>query len=245
MQDNDLKLNQDKTDVSLIHSKLRNGVSLDHIILVNGNISITELVTNLGIIFGNMTFDDQIKNLCKASFFHARNMFRISRYLTSDCASKVIHAFITSRIDYSNHLYYGLPKYQLNKIQRTQNTAVPFVPCKGKFDHVTRYLCSFIGFLYFIVLCSSFCCWCTSLSMVSVHHMFLIYSRSSHHQDIYVLAIWTILYNVCQRQRPMRTERFLCAHRSCGTVFPFVFVNLAPYLFLRRTLRLFYFQNRK
>ena len=60
-----------------------------------------------------MTFDDQIKHLCKASFFHLRNLFRMRRYLTDDCASKVIHAFITSRIDYCNHLYYGLPKYQL------------------------------------------------------------------------------------------------------------------------------------
>ena len=65
MQDNDLKLNQDKTDVSLIHSKFRNGVSLDHIILGNENISIAESVTNLGIIFdNNMTFDDQIKHIC-------------------------------------------------------------------------------------------------------------------------------------------------------------------------------------
>ena len=90
------------------------------------------------------------------------------------------------------------------------------------------YWCSLIGFLYRVVLCSSFCCWWTSLSMVSVHHTFLIYSRSSHHQDPYVLALWTILCNLCQRQRPMETERFLCAHLICGAVFPFQFVNLAP-----------------
>ena len=141
MQDDDLKLNQDKTDVSLIHSKFQNGVSLDHIILGNENISIAESVTNFGIIFdNNMTFDDQIKHLCKTSFFHLRNLFRIRRYLTGDCASKVIHAFITLRIDYCNHLYYGLPKYQLNKVQRIQNTAARFVTCKGRFEHVTPLL---------------------------------------------------------------------------------------------------------
>ena len=90
------------------------------------------------------------------------------------------------------------------------------------------YWCIFTGFLYLIVLCSSFCCWCTSLSMVSVHHMFLIYSRSRYHQDLYVLALWTILCNLCQRQRPTGTELFLCSHLSCGTVFLFQFVNLAP-----------------
>lgn len=88
------------------------------------------------------------------------------------------------------------------------------------------YWCSFTGFFYLIVLCSSFCCWCTSLSIVSVHHMFLIYSRSSYHQDLYVLALWTILCNLCQRQRTMETELFLYAHLSCGIVFLFQFLNL-------------------
>ena len=74
IQDNDLKLNQGKTDVSLIHSKFRNGVSIDHIILGNENIAIAQSVADLGIIFdSNMTFDDQIKHLYKTSFFHFRN----------------------------------------------------------------------------------------------------------------------------------------------------------------------------
>ena len=163
-------------------------------------------------------------SVCKTSFFHLRNLFRIRRYLTGDYASKVIHAFITPRIDYCYHLYYGLPKYQINKIQRILNTAAQFVTCKGRFEHATPLLVQLHWLL--VVLCSSFyyCCTsllvvlCSSLSMVSVHHMFLIYSRSSHHQDPYVLALWTILCNLCQRQRPMETERFLCAHLSCATV---------------------------
>ena len=53
----------------------------------------------------------------------------------------------------------------------------------------------------------------------------------------------TILCNLCKIERPMGTEHFLCARRGCGTVFPIKFVNVAPYLFLKRTIRLSYFQN--
>ena len=80
------------------------------------------------------------------------------------------------------------------------------------------YWCSFIGFLYLIVLCSSFCCWCTSLSMVSVHHMFLIYSRSSHHKDLYV-ALWTILCNLCQKTKTYGDREFsVCAPKLWNSI---------------------------
>ena len=38
-----------------------------------------------------------------------------------NAASTVIHAFITTRLDYCNHLYIGLPKYKVEKLQKIQN----------------------------------------------------------------------------------------------------------------------------
>ena len=39
----------------------------------------------------------------------------------------LVHALITSRVDYCNSLLYGLPNYQLNKLQRVLNTSAELV----------------------------------------------------------------------------------------------------------------------
>jgi len=55
-------------------------------------------------------------------------------------ASTVIHAFITTRLDYCNHLYFGLPKYKVKKLQQIQNIAARYVMCVRKYDHITLVL---------------------------------------------------------------------------------------------------------
>ena len=155
---------------------------------------------------------------------------QIRRYLTGDCASKVIHAFITSRIDYCNHLYYGFPNYQLNKIQRIQNTAARFVTCKGKFDHVTSLLVQLqwllisyrTVFKLLLLVYKSVNGLCPSY----VSDLLKIKSSSRSLRSTSSMD-YLMQPALCQRQRPVGTERSLCAHLSCGTVLPFQFVNLA------------------
>ena len=43
--------------------------------------------------------------------------------LTDKTASQLIHAFITSCIDYCNSILYGMPDTILSDLQRIQNTA--------------------------------------------------------------------------------------------------------------------------
>ena len=107
---------------------------------VNKFPSLTKLMS-LGVILDkHMTFDDQIDNFCKSSINHLRNLFRIRRYLGVNAASTVIHAFITTRLDYCNHLYFGLPKYKVKKMQQIQNIASRYVTGARKFDHTTSIL---------------------------------------------------------------------------------------------------------
>ena len=141
MEQNDLKLNPDKTDIMLIHSWFREGPALDYLQFRDERISISDKVTSLEVIVDkHMTFDDQIDHVCKSSINRLRNLFRIRRYLDVNAASTVIHAFITIRLDYCNHLYFGLPKYKVKKLQQIQNIAARHVTGARKYDHITPIL---------------------------------------------------------------------------------------------------------
>ena len=52
----------------------------------------------------------------------------------------VVHAYITWHLDYSNALYYGLPKYLIDRLQFAQNSAARLVTASRKHDHITTIL---------------------------------------------------------------------------------------------------------
>ena len=52
----------------------------------------------------------------------------------------VIHAFVTSRLDYCNGLLYGLPNTELIKLRRVQNAAARLATSTRKYDHITPIL---------------------------------------------------------------------------------------------------------
>jgi len=51
-------------------------------------------------------------------------------------ATSIVH----SKLNYCNSLYYGLPKYQVNRLQHTQNALARTVVQAPKFQHITPIL---------------------------------------------------------------------------------------------------------
>ena len=54
----------------------------------------------------------------------------------------MVHAFITSRLDYCNALYGGLPKCLIDKLGRVQRTAARLISNTRKYDHITPVMVS-------------------------------------------------------------------------------------------------------
>ena len=52
----------------------------------------------------------------------------------------VLHAFVTSRIDYCNGLLYGLSDCEIAKLQRGQNAAASLLMSCKKYDYITPIL---------------------------------------------------------------------------------------------------------
>lgn len=142
MIDGRLLLNDTKTEFLAIGtrqqlSKLRSS----SIEVGNQKIDRSSSVSNLGVMLDeSLGMNSHINQICKASFYHIHNIRRIPKYFSKECRQSLVHAYLTSGLDYCNSLLYGLPKYQLSKLQRLQNMAARLITDTMKFDHIDRVL---------------------------------------------------------------------------------------------------------
>ena len=139
---NILKLNHNKTELAVIGSKYKALPSVTSIQVEEETNNHQSTVQNLGVIFDQtMSFNDQISKICKSSNYHlSRNIGKIKKYLDENSTEALIHAFVTSELDYYNALFNGLPKYQTNRLQLVLNTAARVVTRTHKYEHITPVL---------------------------------------------------------------------------------------------------------
>ncbi|KAK0143573.1 ATP-binding cassette sub-family G member 5 [Merluccius polli] len=100
-------------------------------------------VRNLGVIFDqDLSFNSHIKQTSRTAFFHLRNITKIRRILSKTDAEKLIHAFVTSRLDYCNSLLSGCPNKSIKTLQLIQNAAARVLTGTRKRDHISPVLAS-------------------------------------------------------------------------------------------------------
>ncbi len=75
-----------------------------------------------------------------ASFFQLRGLCKLKSFLSFGDLETVIHAFISTRLDYCNVLYAGVNQFSLSRLQLVQNTAARFLTGKKKREHITPIL---------------------------------------------------------------------------------------------------------
>ena len=85
-------------------------------------------------------FNDHISGICKSTHFHLRGIGRIRNLLTFDATAQLIHALITSRLDFCNSILYNLPNKQIERLQRIQNQAARMLKRIPWRNHITPVL---------------------------------------------------------------------------------------------------------
>ena len=96
---------------------------------------------NLGFIFDrHLDFSDQISAVSKSCYLHIRDLRRVRSCLDHKTACTIATSLVHSKLDYCNSLYHGLPKFQLARLQRIQNSLARAVVSAPKFSHVTPVL---------------------------------------------------------------------------------------------------------
>ncbi len=148
MTNNFLLFNSDKTEILLIGLKnstqsILNSTQsiLDHNLQLDRCTVTSSRVKNLGVILdSNQSFENHISNVTKTAFFHLRIIAKLRNMWSVSDAEKLVHAFMTSRLDYCNALLGGCPAASINKLQIVQNTAARVLTRSRKYDHITQIL---------------------------------------------------------------------------------------------------------
>ena len=93
---NNLRLNNDKTELLVLHAKHRPKSPLDSITV--GDVTVTTGARNIGAIFDDtMSFEEHVNDLCKTAFYHIRNISRIRPRLSIDSTKTLVHVLVMSR----------------------------------------------------------------------------------------------------------------------------------------------------
>ena len=143
MADNWLKFNDPKTEFMIISSRFAPSVDFPDFHVGDSLITPSTSARKLGFIFDSgLSFVDQINAVVRNSFVELRRLAAIRKNLTKVAAEALAHSFISSRLDYCNSLYYGLPQYLIDKLQYVQNSTARLICGTYKFDHITPVLFS-------------------------------------------------------------------------------------------------------
>ena len=123
-----LKINDDKTEFLTIGSRQQLlKINPCYIRVGSTDILPVSSLLSLGSWFdANLSMSLQVSKSCRAAFFWLHNIKRINPFLPRDKLHMVIHAFVTSRIDYCSSLLFGLPNCELAKLQECRMRRLDF-----------------------------------------------------------------------------------------------------------------------
>ena len=110
--------------------------------LPSGTLLASETAHNLGVIIDQQqTFDEHARACSRACYCHLRRIRQIRRFIDELHSSRLlVHAFITSRLDYCNGLFAKCSVVVRQRLQRIQNSAARLVCAEPAFSQVTSLL---------------------------------------------------------------------------------------------------------
>ena len=138
-----LKLNIGKIELLLISSchQLSKLCSPITICVDDETITASEIVRNLGVFIDEqLKLDDHVNKIIKTCFHHLRNIFKIRKYLSIDATKSLVHALVTSGLDYCNSLLYGCKTSSIKRLPHTQNYSARTICKIAKYDHISPVL---------------------------------------------------------------------------------------------------------
>ena len=88
----------------------------------------------------NLSLDRHVSDVCKTCFFWLQQLRRVCRSLDTESVKTLVHAFVTSCIDYCNSVLSFAPKKVIDKLQHVQNAAACLVTETRKYERGLSWL---------------------------------------------------------------------------------------------------------
>ena len=149
MSSNRLRLNQDKTEFIWFGTRQQLAKrDLQSISTISPSLISTSVVRNLGALLDSeLTMEKHAAKICQSCFFQLRRLRAIRETLTRSALLTLVHAFITTRIDYCNSILYGASKHVLDSLQYVMNAAARLILYIPKYDHISAAIRSELHWL--------------------------------------------------------------------------------------------------
>ena len=124
-----MKINPDKTELLLLYPpSLNREVLIKGILFEDQCIRFSEFVKNVGVwIDKNLNLSQHVNNIVSHCYKILKDIARIKKNLERNHVENLVHAVITSRLDYCNCLLMNISKENLYKLQKVQNSAARLV----------------------------------------------------------------------------------------------------------------------
>ena len=140
---NRLSVNPSKTEYLVIGTWQQRAKLASSSLIFNGTpLTPTDSARNLGIIFDqDLSLKKHISSICQTSFYHIRQLRQVRFSLHTNSSIIFANSLVSSKLDYCNSLFYGLPASSLNRLQRVQNAlARVVVPSVKRHHHISPTL---------------------------------------------------------------------------------------------------------
>jgi len=137
-----LCLNPSKTQVLWLGLRyLVDRITVRHVPVLFSSVQVVDSARDLGVVIdSHLTMADHVTAVCRAAYFHLRQLHLITRSLSVDAAMTLVQSFISCYLDYCNSLFSGITDSLLGHLQPVQNAAARLVTGTRRRDHITPVL---------------------------------------------------------------------------------------------------------
>ncbi|XP_062831034.1 probable RNA-directed DNA polymerase from transposon BS [Anolis carolinensis] len=140
MRANKLRLNPDKTEALLVSRGTNWGIGWQPV-LNRVALPLRAQVRSLGVLLdSSLTLKAQVSAVALSAFAQLKLVCQLQPYLEKSDLATVVDALVTSRLDYCNALYVGLPVKTVWKFQLVQRLAARFLTGAGYREHTMPLL---------------------------------------------------------------------------------------------------------